>query len=234
MIVVTFGVPDGVLHGSVFAQPQNMDVHWRAVQPFPQPQYEWFMVALAEFSDNLRDAVLREVMRQARDYALLDIFACSSAVTKSKCVQRRGDERRIRCNQVEAFSTRWIEKIADRSFQVVYARCVGVELSASDRARTDIDGENLLRMGGREQGMNTRASAQVESCFKRTAGGAAGEMAAIEANPHHLIVGNGENTWDSAVPARRDLKRTGDCEQETGTHVRARRRSRRLREARRE
>ena len=56
LVVVPLGVSDGVLHRGMFAQTEYMDVHRGAVEPFAQSGDERFVVALAEFRDDLGNA----------------------------------------------------------------------------------------------------------------------------------------------------------------------------------
>src|ERR1019366_10799964 len=52
LVVVAFGMSDGVLHGGVFAQAEDMDVHRGAGEPFAQSADERLIVALTEFGNH--------------------------------------------------------------------------------------------------------------------------------------------------------------------------------------
>jgi hypothetical protein len=180
-------MPGGVLHGFVLAHAEDMDVHCGAAEPLAQALDERFVVALAEFSDDLRHSTWRQVLRQTGDDALQNIFSRPSAIAEPQGIKGRRHKRRIRSNQVEALAACALEEIGNHNFQIGGAGDRGIEAGTGCRARVDIDGEHPFRVGGREQRMNARTCAQVERVPKRPATGAVRKMAAVEADPHDLI-----------------------------------------------
>jgi hypothetical protein len=80
------------------AQSKDVDIHWGTAKPAAQSFGDWFIVSLAEFSDDLRDAPRREVMGQAGNDMPLDVFTRGATIAKSNRVHWRGNERGICCN----------------------------------------------------------------------------------------------------------------------------------------
>ncbi len=146
-VVVALGVCDGVLHGGMFTEAEDVNIHRSALEPFAQAAHERLTVTLAEFGNNLRHAIGRKVLRQARDNASLDILSRPAAVPKLDGIDWRWHKWRVRRNQVETFALHRFEQIPCQYFQVGDACGEGVEARALGRARVDIHGEHMAGVG---------------------------------------------------------------------------------------
>ena len=111
-------MPYGVVGCGVFTQSKDEDVHRGIAKPFAQPVRYKFIVSLAEFCHNLRNASRSKVKRQTFNDPPLNVLTRTPAITKTERVYRRWDERRICRNKVEAFTPYGVKEVPDRNFNI--------------------------------------------------------------------------------------------------------------------
>ncbi len=90
LIIVSLRMSNRIFERSVFAEPQDVDIHRSAVEPFAQTMNERLVISLTEFSDNLGKATGSEVAGQAGDNSLLDIFAGGPPSRKRRVASGEG------------------------------------------------------------------------------------------------------------------------------------------------